>query len=99
MSRPAPAERGRGPSGLQWTLLFLGAFFGGGLLGALILGVHDYLAYKPDPTNCGFFCMSSATEAAEWGAFGGFAVGALVGSVVWLLALIAVVPYRSYGSH
>jgi hypothetical protein len=75
--------------------LFLGAFFGGGLLGALILGVHDYLTYKPDQ-NCGFFCVTSASEAAEWGAFGGFAVGALVGSVVWLLALIVVVPYRSH---
>jgi hypothetical protein len=78
--------------------LFLVVFFGGGLLGALILGVHDYLTYEPDP-NCGFFCVTSATDAAEWGAFGGFFFGALTGTVVWLLALIAVVPYRSYRSH
>jgi hypothetical protein len=63
-------------------LLFAVAFLGGALLGALILGVYGYLTYNP---CSGFLCPTSATDNAEWDAFFGLFLGALVGIVLWVL--------------
>jgi hypothetical protein len=82
-------KRWKVPSFVKWILLLAVAFLGGALVGALILGLYGYLTYEPDPNCGGLFCMTSATDAAEFGALGGVFFGAFAGTCLWVIVLAA----------